>query len=163
MLLDSGNAQRDRERTVSRERFDDGPAETGVPRRRRTRARKCALEFLYMLDLRGEEMLEELEGFLEGEPDRSVRRFARDLIEGVRREREELDRRITEATDNWVIERMAVIDRNILRLASYELLRLDDVPPKVTINEAIELAKKFSTAESSSFVNGVLDKVKSEI
>ena len=148
---------------VSREPFDDGSDRTRVPRRRRTRARESALQFLYMLDLRGVEMLEELETFLEKEPDGSIRRFARDLIQGVHQEREELDRHIAAAADNWVIKRMAAIDRNILRLACYELLRLDDVPPKVTINEAIELAKKFSTAESGSFVNGVLDKVKSEL
>jgi len=94
--------------------------------------------------------------------DPGTRRFARELIDGCRERLEQLDAHIAAVAENWEIGRMAVIDRNILRLASYELLFRDDVPPKVAINEAIDLAKRYSTADSGAFVNGILDRIRVE-
>lgn len=129
--------------------------------KKRTRARELALQFLYQLDLMGPRVLEDLREFLrEMETDAETNQYARRVVEGVAAHLEELDRVITEVAQNWRIDRMAVIDRNILRLASWELLHATEVPPKVSINEAIELGKRFSTANTGAFVNGILDKVR---
>jgi transcription antitermination factor NusB len=131
--------------------------------RKRTRARELAIQALYQLDLLGAEVLEQLDQVLarsEAEPE--ARRFARELILGTWTHRQRLDAQIAGAAEHWDLHRMAVVDRNILRLASYELLYLDDVPPKVAINEAIDLAKRLSTADSGAFVNGILDRIRIE-
>jgi len=131
--------------------------------RKRTRARELALQALYQLDLRGAEVLGDIERFLsEREAEPEVRAFARLLIDGCWQHLAELDTAIAAIAENWDIRRMAVVDRNVLRLASFELLFLDDVPPKVSINEAIDLAKRFSTADSGAFVNGILDRIRSQ-
>jgi N utilization substance protein B len=90
-------------------------------------------------------------------------RRASSLVHGVKRQQREIDTRIAECAEHWDLDRMAVVDRNILRLAAYELLFEPAVPGKVTINEAIEIAKKFGTAESSRFINGVLDRIHREL
>ena len=134
-----------------------------VALRKRTRARELALQVLYQLDLRGAEVLDQLDHILaasDAEPD--VRRFARELILGSWTNRGRLDARIAAAAEHWDIHRMAVVDRNILRLASFELLFAEDVPPKVAINEAIDLAKRYSTTDSGAFVNGILDHIRIE-
>jgi transcription antitermination factor NusB len=82
------------------------------------------------------------------------------LVRGVTAERDEIDAKISSVAQNWDITRMAVIDRNVLRMASYELLYRDEIPPKVSINEAIELGKRFSTKNSGAFINGILDRIK---
>lgn len=82
--------------------------------------------------------------------------FARDLVEGVVRQRERIDAVIEKYARDWTLERMANVDRNVLRLAICELLFMPDIPPSVTVDEAVELAKKYSTAESGRFVNGIL-------
>jgi len=82
--------------------------------------------------------------------------YARRLVEGVIQSRSEVDQKLSEKLQDWDIERMAAVDRNILRLGAYELLHCPEIPPRVTLNEMIEIAKKFSTAESGKFVNGVL-------
>ena len=128
--------------------------------RKRTQARELALQLLYQLDLRGEEVVPDLLEHLASVPDAEVRDFARELLQGYRERAQEIDRRIEEVARNWQLRRMAVIDRNILRLATYELLHRDDVPPLVAINEAIELAKKYSTKNSGPFVNGILDNLR---
>lgn len=131
--------------------------------RKRTRARELALQALYLLDLRGAEVLGDVDALLDdgtSEPD--VRRFARELVDGCWARRDELDETIAKVAENWDIHRMAVVDRNVLRLATYELLFLDDVPPKVSINEAIDLAKRYSTTDSGGFVNGILDRIRSQ-
>jgi N utilization substance protein B len=89
--------------------------------------------------------------------------FAEKLVRGVRQHLAELDAQIQSASKNWRIERMARVDRNLLRLALYELKYEDDVPAKVAINEAIEIAKRFGTAESGAFVNGILDRCREEL
>ena len=129
--------------------------------KKRTRARELTLQFLYQLDLRGEDFLAEAGGFLRAEEsERSTREFALHLIRGTAEHRPELDRLIREVAQNWDIERMAVIDRNVLRMATFELMHCSDIPPKVSINEAIELGKRYSTQNSGGFINGVLDKIK---
>ena len=92
-----------------------------------------------------------------------VRLFAEPLIRGAIEHRDDLDAQIRKYAKNWELRRIAAVDRNILRLAIYEMLYRDDIPPIVSINEAVDIAKKFSTQDSSKFVNGILDKVKSEL
>jgi len=129
--------------------------------KKRTRARELALQFLYQLDLRGRELLPEHAAFFRAEEeDKSAREFAAQLVKGVVEHQEEIDRAIKEVATNWEIARMAVIDRNVLRMATYELFHCADISPKVAINEAIELGKRFSTQNSGAFINGILDKIK---
>ena len=129
--------------------------------KKRSRARELALQFLYQLDLRGPEFLGEAAAFLrDEEPDKGTREFALHLVRGAAERRHEIDGVIRSVAQNWDIERMAVVDRNVLRMATYELLFCRDIPPKVSINEAIELGKRFSTQNSGGFINGVLDKIK---
>lgn len=132
--------------------------------RKRTLARELAVKLLYQYDVRAriEGMAFELDidGFLtESSGDPEVQQFARRLYTGALEMVESSDRLLSEVVDNWKPERIAAIDRAILRLAIFELVELSDVPPKVVINEAIELAKKFSTAQSGAFVNGILDRL----
>ena len=93
----------------------------------------------------------------------AVRLFAEPLIRGALDHRDEADALIKKHAQNWDLHRMAAVDRNVLRLAIYEMLYRDDIPPVVSINEAVDIAKKFSTQDSGKFVNGILDKVKSEL
>lgn len=95
--------------------------------------------------------------------DLGMRLFAEPLIRGTLQCRDELDAAIKKYAKNWELHRIAAVDRNILRLAIYEMLHRDDIPPVVSINEAVDIAKKFSTQDSGKFVNGILDKVKSEL
>ena len=128
--------------------------------KKRTRARELTLQFLYQLDLRGDELFAEVNAYLRSEErDGETLRFAMRLIEGVWENWEEIEHTIQAVAQNWNIARMAVIDRNVLRLATYELLHCPDIPPKVAINEAIELGKRFSTSNSGAFINGILDKI----
>ncbi len=129
--------------------------------KKRTRARELALQFLYQLDLRGFDFLDEAGAFLrDEESDKGTRDFALRIVNGSAEHRDEIDDIIRSVAQNWDIERMAVIDRNVLRMATFELLYCEDVPPKVSINEAIELGKRYSTQNSGGFINGVLDKIK---
>jgi len=129
--------------------------------RKRTQARELALQLMYQLDLRGDEILDEVNASLAPEAgDPEMLDFARELVHGCREKQTEIDRQIEEVAKNWQLKRMAAIDRNILRLATYELLYREDIPPLVTINEAIDIAKKFSTKNSGPFVNGILDNIR---
>ncbi len=129
---------------------------------RRTRARERALQALYQIDVAAEGIDDALAAFWKSfEPvEREVRELAEGLVRGVAESRRAVDEAIEEASSNWRLDRMARVDRNVLRLAVYELLRTE-VPVKVIINEAIELGKKFGSESSGAFVNGVLDKVAS--
>lgn len=93
----------------------------------------------------------------------AIRLFADPLIRGTLEHRAEIDDRIQKQVKNWALNRIAAVDRNILRLAIYEMLHREDIPPVVSINEAVDIAKKFSTADSGRFVNGVLDKLKGDL
>lgn len=134
--------------------------------RKRTQSREFALQLLYQIDISGDKdcdaALNNLWERQEKETAADVKDFTAELSRGVVVNLKEIDSRIAQYASNWQIGRMAVVDRNILRLASYELIFRDDIPPKVSINEAIELAKKYSGPEAAKFVNGILDKVKSE-
>jgi N utilization substance protein B len=99
----------------------------------------------------------------QNEVPKNVREFAEPLLRGAIEKMPEVDAKIRTLADNWDFERLAVVDRNIMRLAIYEMLFCPEIPPVVSINEAIEIAKKFSTAESGKFVNGLLDRVKNEL
>ena len=127
---------------------------------KRTKARERALQALYQIDVAAVGIDEALGRFWKSfEPvEREVRELAEALVRGVAEHRRAVDDAIEEASSNWRLDRMARVDRNVLRLAVYELLRTD-VPVKVVINEGIELGKKFGSESSGAFVNGVLDKV----
>ncbi|MBE7491320.1 MAG: transcription antitermination factor NusB [Planctomycetes bacterium] len=127
----------------------------------RSLARELALKLLYALDLGGAAAFDtQAEDLLarEGAPERA-RRTALELVTGTRAALAEVDAALQEAALNWQLSRMPCVDRAVLRLGAYELMHRHEVPPRVTINEAVELAKKYSTEKSGSFVNGVLDKV----
>lgn len=129
--------------------------------RKRTLGRDLALKFLYQIDITKDSVAKELDFFWENqqETELSVREFAEVLIKGVAEKLAEIDKKISQFADNWELKRMAVVDRNILRLATYELLFLPDIPPKVTINEAVELAKRYGDVNSGRFINGIVDKI----
>ena len=131
--------------------------------RKKTSARILAVQALYQIDLRGPGFLDELDEFLRSNaPDEEVRLFAEDLVRGLHDQVKEVDAAISAAAKNWDVSRLVAVDRAILRLGAHELLHRPDVPPKVAINEAIRLAKMFSTADSGAFVNGVLDRIMTE-
>ena len=157
---------------------------------KRREARERAVQFLFQYDLNPPESLElELAQFwnsqraaaIEDEKsgkatwgekvelppptveEAETRLFAEPLIKGVLQYRDEIDERIRKYCKNWDFSRIAAVDRNIMRLAIFEMLHRDDIPPVVSINEAVDIAKKFSTEDSGKFVNGILDKVRGEI
>ena len=127
---------------------------------RRTRARERALQALYQIDVAAAGIDDALASFWRSfEPtEREVQGLAEELVRGVAADRREVDEVIEGVSTNWRLDRMAKVDRNVLRLAVWELLR-GDAPVKVVINEAIELGKKYGSEASGAFVNGVLDKV----
>ncbi len=115
---------------------------------------------LYQMDITQEATPEALELFWENhKADTEVRDFATRLVTGTIENGKKIDEVIARYADNWEIHRMATVDRNILRLSTYELLFIEEIPPKVSINEAVDLAKKFGDVESGRFVNGILDRI----
>jgi len=132
----------------------------------RRKARECALQMLFQWDL-GKDAPESVERLFWGNTrwieEESVRRFANQLFHGTVGASEEIDALIRKHTEHWRMERMAAVDRNILRLGIYELTRQKDTPPVVVINEALEIARKFSGEGSVEFINGLLDSVRKEI
>ncbi len=129
--------------------------------RKRTKAREYALQILYAVDITNDDPENCIERFWEGSDEKSsqIKEFAASLVLGVWSKKNEIDKMISKHATNWQLDRMAVIDRNVLRFATYELMFVDDIPPKVSINEAIDIAKKFGGSDSGKFVNGVLDKI----
>jgi N utilization substance protein B len=127
---------------------------------RRTKARECALQMLYQWDLTGDPVSRVIDAFWKvRSTTEATREIAERLVRGASRESKTLDASIAEASANWRFERIAAVDRNILRLATYELLRELETPSSVILDEAIELAKRFGEKDSAPFVNGVLDAV----
>ena len=126
---------------------------------RRSRAREIALQVLYEDDLNPDRNPEAGDAFLCNRllQDQESIDFARSLVAGVRKHKAEIDRQLVERADNWTMERMAVTDRNILRMGAYEML-FGGTPQRVAINEAVELAKRYGGKQSPHFVNGVLDR-----
>ncbi len=129
--------------------------------RKRTQARELALQILYKRDLNPEPLDTLLSAFWETikglTPE--VQEYAELVVRGTLNHLEEIDPLLAKYTEHWELSRMAVVDRNVLRFAAYELLYLEEIPPKVVINEAVNIAKKFSQEESGKFVNGILDKI----
>ncbi|MFH1258802.1 MAG: transcription antitermination factor NusB [Elusimicrobiota bacterium] len=127
----------------------------------RRRGRECALQMLYTADVCSLNNEQIKEAFWRTTAVlKETKDFAEMLFEGVREQLENIDQLVTDYAQNWELKRMAAIDRCILRLATYELLHCKEVPVKVVINEAVDLAKLYSTLDSGKFVNGVLDKIK---
>lgn len=127
---------------------------------KRTRARELAIQGLYQLDIQGPDLLVSLNSFFtENESDSSACKLALEWTKGTWKNLCECDTLITCSTKKWELSRLSFVDKSILRLAVYQLKFCPDIPPKVVINEAIELAKKFSSDKASAFVNGVLDAI----
>lgn len=135
----------------------------------RRQARELALQFLYQFDSLkesssdSEDVEELLSLFWDGNDiasDDDTKEFSSILVRGSCSNLPSIDKILTSYSDNWRLKRMSTIDRNILRIAIYELLYLSNIPPPVTINEAVELGKRFGTEESGSFINGILDKIR---
>ncbi|MBI4684078.1 MAG: transcription antitermination factor NusB [Nitrospirae bacterium] len=131
---------------------------------KRRKAREYVLQFLFQSEFTDKERIKNgLKQFWAGkESDPEIKKFASEIIKGTLSMLEDIDSVIKKAAEHWVLERMVAVDRSILRFAVYELLQRTDIPPAVTINEAIEIAKKYSTVESASFINGILDKIARE-
>ena len=121
--------------------------------------RELALQALYQIEIRGEVSNEDLALFFESFAGERANPFALHLVDGAWRERTLIDRLLAESLENWSIGRLLLVDHIILRIAVFELLRMQDIPTRVTIDEAIELAKTYGDQNSSRFVNGVLDQV----
>jgi transcription antitermination factor NusB len=131
--------------------------------RKRTQARGCALQILYQIDMTGDPTDAVVSRFWQNsEQNSEVRDFANQLVKGAHDNLKEIDALIAKHSEHWKIDRMPAIDRNILRSAIYELLYRADIPPKVAINEAVDLANRFSTPDSGKFINGILDKLMSQ-
>ena len=130
----------------------------------RRRARELALQFLYQLTVQKGENLDQLEPFLaEFGSDDQDRELARAWIRGAWQNQQKIDTMVQNVSSNWDLNRISMVDRNNLRLAVYQMLYQPEIPTKVVINEAIELSKIFSTAQSSSFINGLLDTIQHNI
>ena len=127
---------------------------------RRTRARELTMQALYQLDVQGPDVFKQLNWFFrESDTDDFVQNLASDWSKGTWENLEQCDKLIAGSTIKWQFKRLSPVDKSILRLSVYQLKFCPDIPPKVVINEAIELAKKYSTDKSPAFVNGVLDAV----
>jgi len=127
---------------------------------RRSRAREVALQLLYQCDLNPTVQRKVIVDFVRDRlPDANLRPFALALYDGVVANKEEIDSQLTAAAENWRLPRMAAVDRNVLRLGSYELLHTPETPAKVALDEAIEMARRYGSANSPAFINGVLDRL----
>jgi len=129
--------------------------------RRRTKARECALKILYAIDITKGDIEERIKDFWENNEtvNHEIHEFTEYLVNGTTKNQKLIDSVITKYAANWQLQRMAAIDRNILRMAAFELLFAAEIPPKVSINEAIEIAKRYGDKDSGKFVNGILDKI----
>ncbi len=135
------------------------------PTGKRRLARECAVQILYQFDVNPVGIEEALLLFWQTQDETSpgVKSFAEELARGTIAHRDEVDEKIKKYTEHWELGRIAMVDRNVLRLAIYEMMFRHDIPPVVSINEAVDLAKKFSTPESGGFVNGILDRVRMDL
>jgi N utilization substance protein B len=127
----------------------------------RRKSRELAMQALFYIDMSQNDSNDLLERFcVNFNPSKKARPFFIKLVNGVVQEKSEIDSIIEKFSDNWKISRMSCVDRNIIRIAVYELLYCRDIPPKVSINEAIDVGKKFGTEVSGAFINGILDSVR---
>lgn len=126
----------------------------------RRKGREAALQLLFLTDMSGSTSDRVVANFWDENPtDDETREFGQRLFTGTMAQLETIDETLTQFSAHWKLHRMAAVDRNVLRLAIYELVHCADIPTKVTLNEAIEIAKKFGSEESGAFVNGILDQV----
>jgi N utilization substance protein B len=131
---------------------------------KRRSSRELALKFLYQSELNAGDATAQMEGFLEMSPGSDdVKKYLVDLVDLVSLHKKEIDEMLEKSSENWSLSRMTVIDRNILRIATAELLFHKDVPAKAAIDEAVEIAKRYGSEDSPDFINGVLDRVKKEM
>lgn len=131
---------------------------------KRRKAREYALQMLFQSDFTKKKIdRKDLEEFWSGKNESAnVKGFAEELVKGTLDNLDEIDKRIERVAENWLLKRMAAVDRNILRFAAYEILYRKDIPSAVTINEALEIAKKYSSTEAAPFLNGLLDRLAKE-
>jgi len=131
---------------------------------KRRKAREYALQIIFQIDFMEKKIdSKDLEEFWSDKKEsKDVKEFTEELVRGTLSKIDEIDSMIKSVAENWILERMAAVDRNILRFAAYELLYIKDIPSAVTINEAIEIAKKFSSTEAAPFINGILDRLAKE-
>lgn len=130
----------------------------------RRQARELAMQALFYMDMRkdaSEEMLEDFCGCFC--PSKKSRPFLIKLVTGVLETKGRIDALVERFSQNWQISRMSCVDRNVMRIAVYEMLYCDDIPPKVSINEAIDIGKKFGTQESGAFINGIMDSIRGSL
>lgn len=126
----------------------------------RRKGRELALQALYQIEITGDASIGAVDLFLEHfEGNAAAKEFARRLVSGVVSQSSDIDRRIAECTENWRLERLAKVDLVVLRMATYELVFCPDIPSRVSLDEAIEIGKRFGSADSATFINGVLDHV----
>ncbi|MFZ3062830.1 MAG: transcription antitermination factor NusB [Actinomycetota bacterium] len=130
---------------------------------KRRRARKIVLDVLYRMEIERGQVEDMLEAYRDEMEEKGIADFVAKLFKGVMEHRREIDKLIDQYADRWSIERMPVLDRNILRIGTYEILYEEDIPYGVSINEAVELANTYSTEESGKFVNGILGRLVKEI
>ena len=131
---------------------------------KRRKAREYALQIIFQIDFMEKKIdSKDLKEFWSDKKEsKDVKEFTEELVKGTLSKINEIDLMIKRVAENWILERMAAVDRNILRFAAYELLYIKDIPSAVTINEAIEIAKKFSSTEAAPFINGILDRLAKE-
>jgi N utilization substance protein B len=130
---------------------------------KRRRSRQFALQVLYQLDVTKQDALKAVTQWKEHfSPNEEKDEFVERIVLGVLGHCQEIDRLIEQYSENWRLERMSIVDRNILRMAIFELLYCEDIPPKVTMNEAVDLGKKYGSEDSGSFINGILDRIQNE-
>jgi len=131
---------------------------------KRRRSREFALQVLYQFEITKQNALQAMvqlrENFM---PEEGEDEFAKQIVLGVMEHQREIDRLIEERSEHWRLDRMTIVDRNILRIAIFELLYCSEVPPKVTLNEAIDLGKRYGSEESGNFINGILDRIQNEV
>lgn len=130
----------------------------------RRKARELAMQALFYMDIRNNVSAEMLAYFCANfSPSPKTKPFFLKLVNGVLETQSELDALIERFSKNWDISRMSCVDRNVMRIAVFELVYCDDIPPKVSINEAVDIGKKFGTEESGAFINGIMDSIRSEL
>ena len=127
---------------------------------KRRRARELAIQVLFHLEFSPDDPNKAFDLICQSfNYQRSTRSFSKELVLGVCEKKKDLDKLLTKASKNWRLERMSRLDRSILRLATFEMLFREDIPPKVSIDEAVEVGKKFGSEDSGSFINGILDNI----
>ena len=130
----------------------------------RRKARELAMQALFYMDIQNNASVEMLAHFCENfQPSEKSQPFFLKLVNGVLETKGELDALIDRFSKNWDISRMSCVDRNVMRIAVFELRYCDDIPPKVSINEAVDVGKKFGTEESGAFINGIMDSIRGEL